>query len=486
VAVGEGPPSAVGTAVLGGGIVGRIVLVIVRDGVIDGVRVRVGVRDGVNVFDGVKVLVAVGVSDGVLVNVFDGVNVHVCDGVKVSEGVIVKVSVGVKVKVQVGSGVRDGVWLAVSVGSTACVGSTTISGSRGAQPASTAIKPVSTTAPSSRVAFMMRMARPFHRRCTLTFAALIIGMFAAACQTSPEAVILPTEARLPAATPAPLLMATRGLGAIPTDIPLPTAVPVTPLAAPPTFTLPALPTSVQMPADAAASTGDIRIGTSAQGREISARRFGSGPVGIVLAGGMHGGWEANTVVLAEQLIAHFERNPGDLPPDISLYIVPAVNPDGLPRGRTPEGRFNARGVDLNRNWGCGWQAEAVWRDQAVSAGAGPFSEPETQALSAFLMQVRPAVALFYHSSAGGIFAGRCAQPIRDADSETMSAVYGAAAGYSFGQPFSAYPVTGTAAAWADGQGIAAADVELYTSTDAEFTRNLRGLMALMAWASGGS
>jgi hypothetical protein len=68
----------------------------------------------------------------------------------------------------------------------------------------------------------------------------------------------------------------------------------------------------------------------------------------------------------------------------------------------------------------------------------------------------------------------------------MSAVYGAAAGYSFGQPFSAYPVTGTAAAWADGQGIAAADVELYTSTDAEFARNLRGLMALMAWASGGS
>jgi hypothetical protein len=330
----------------------------------------------------------------------------------------------------------------------------------------------------------MRIAYPFQRTCTLFILLCIIGMFASACQTSPEVAQLPSATSLPAATPVVLNLAesTRNLGSIPTSSPppmQPTLPPVTPL---PTFTLPAPQTALSRPeADVLAA---IPIGLSAEGREIHARRFGSGPVRIVLAGGMHGGWEANTVALMEGLIAHFEANPGDVPPDVTLYLIPVVNPDGLPRGRTADGRFNAHGVDLNRNWGCGWQAEAYWRDQAVSAGERPFSEPETQALSAFLMQVQPTAALFYHSAAGGVFAGNCAQPLRDADSAQMSAVYGEAAGYSFGQSFSAYPVTGTAASWADGQGIASADVELYTSTDAEFERNLRGVLALMAWASG--
>jgi hypothetical protein len=245
--------------------------------------------------------------------------------------------------------------------------------------------------------------------------------------------------------------------------------------------IPTLPLmGIEMPADA------ILVGQSAGGRAIWARRFGTGERIIMLVGGMHGGWEANTVALVNELIAHFDANPDDVLSGVSLLLIPAANPDGIPYGRTPEGRFNANGVDLNRNWSCGWSASAVWRDQPVNPGAIPFSEPETRALAAFIGQVRPSVALFYHSAADGVFAGNCGERGgATVDSWVMAGVYGEAAGYSYGQAFSAYPVTGTAASWADGQGIASADVELRSWSESEFDANLRGVMALQRWILGG-
>lgn len=212
-----------------------------------------------------------------------------------------------------------------------------------------------------------------------------------------------------------------------------------------------------------------------------ARAFGEGDHVIVLVGGMHGGWEANTVALIDALLDHFEAHPDDVLAGIRLVLIPAANPDGLLRGRTPEGRFNANGIDLNRNWGCDWLPEAVWRNQPVNPGPGPLSEPETSALAAYLLQLRPNVALFYHSAAAGVFAGHCNG---DHGSAAVAAIYGRAAGYTHGAAFSAYPVSGTAATWADGQGIAAADVELMTWTSSEVERNLRGLMALQRWLLG--
>src|SRR5690606_33536768 len=143
------------------------------------------------------------------------------------------------------------------------------------------------------------------------------------------------------------------------------------------------------------------IGSSVEGRPLVARSFGSGSRVIMLVGGMHGGYEANTVALIDALIAHFEANPTDVLPGVRLLLIPAANPDGLPRGRTPEGRFNSNGVDLNRNWGCDWSDTAVWRDQPVNPGPFPLSEPETTALANSIRQWRPAAVVFYHSAAGG-------------------------------------------------------------------------------------
>lgn len=233
-------------------------------------------------------------------------------------------------------------------------------------------------------------------------------------------------------------------------------------------------------ATATLQPNDILVGYSVQGRAITARRLGNGERVLMLVGGIHGGWEENTVMLLNQLIAHFESKPQAILPGISLVIVPAANPDGLVLGRTEAGRFNANGVDLNRNWPCDWSAQAFWRNQTVNAGAQPFSEPETRALSAFIQSLMPATVLFYHSAAGGVYAGECNG---DHGSMLMSQILGQATGYSFGDAFSAYPVTGTEASWVDGLGIPSADVELFSQSDPEFDRNLAGVMALQQWLS---
>ena len=311
----------------------------------------------------------------------------------------------------------------------------------------------------------------------LTAACAPVGVTPSAAPTIP-----PATAAAQAAPP------TRELHTIPTV----TAQPTSPPAATPSLAaaLPAPTVTVlnwiaqrdpfllQVPAVA---PEDEIIGLSAGNHALVARRYGNGPRLLMLVGGMHGGYEQNTVALAERLAAHFAANPQDIPAGWSVVIVPAANPDGLLRGQNAEGRFNAHGVDLNRNWGCGWEPTAVWRATPVSPGAAPFSEPETQALSATILRLQPEAVLFFHSKAGGVFAGDCPTDPVPGDWEQMAAVYGEASGYSYGQSFSAYPVTGTAASWADGQGIFSADVELETDNLAEFDRNLRGVLAVMRW-----
>lgn len=219
------------------------------------------------------------------------------------------------------------------------------------------------------------------------------------------------------------------------------------------------------------------FGQSALRRELVAWRFGSSPTTLMLVGGVHGGWESNTTQLMNELIQHFQANPQDAL--TSIIIIPALNPDGASLGRVLEGRFNGHLVDLNRNWGCGWEETAYFRSQEVSPGAAPFSEPETGALSQLISDIRPATVLFYHSAADGVFAGDCGDS--RGVSEAMSAVLGEATGYSYGARFSAYPVTGTGPAWVSSIGIPSADVELETWQTSEFERNLRGIMAVQCW-----
>lgn len=222
-------------------------------------------------------------------------------------------------------------------------------------------------------------------------------------------------------------------------------------------------------------TSRLLLGQSVEGRPIWAWQFGDGPWRIVLVGGIHGGYEANSTLLAKQIIGHLLANPTQVLPGIQLVIIPTANPDGLARGEGLEGRFNANGVDLNRNWGCGWSAEAYLRDIPVHAGPYPFSEPETQALRDYFLTQPPDAVIFYHSSLGAVFTGECGDEHPPA--QWLGEQIAEATGYPY-EHFTYYDVTGDATNWLAEQGVAALVVELSTRTDTEFQRNWRGIVAL--------
>ncbi|MEO0562072.1 MAG: M14 family metallopeptidase [Chloroflexota bacterium] len=314
-----------------------------------------------------------------------------------------------------------------------------------------------------------------HRLVTLI--ALILAL--AACAPTPAA---PTVT--PTATETPRQLATRRPTQTPRAIATWTASPAPPTATPSITPIPPTPLVVTRPPTITPTPDDsLVIGQSAGGRDIVGHQIGNGPRVILLVGGVHAGTERNTVELMNGLLEHFRANRDDIAPDFSLMIIPAMNPDGL-AATGVAGRFNANGVDLNRNWSCGWQPDARWSGGPVDPGARPFSELETQAVAALIGRLAPEVALFYHSAADGVFPGDC--PLRGTEwrGGQLAAVYGNAADYSFGSAFTAYPVTGTAPSWVDGMGIPSLDVELSSASDPQFARNLRAVLAVQCWLQG--
>jgi len=233
------------------------------------------------------------------------------------------------------------------------------------------------------------------------------------------------------------------------------------------------------------------VGESFNRLPITSYRFGTGEIAIVLVGAIHGGYEWNTSLLAYEFMDYFMANPEMVPPSITLHIIPAANPDGLYAvtnrvGRfsadevisdTVPGRFNGRNVDLNRNWDCQWAPSAYWRDTLVSGGEFPFSEPENQVLRDFILAIDPAMVLFWHSAADGVFAAGC--PETHIPSYQLATIYGLAAGYPIYERFYHYPITGDAGDWLAAQGIPTLSVELETHESLDWEQNLAGLLALL-------
>jgi len=237
------------------------------------------------------------------------------------------------------------------------------------------------------------------------------------------------------------------------------------------------------------------IGSSVEGRKIEAYAFGDGDTNILLVGGIHGGYEWNSVLLAYQFIDYYTANPTSIPENITVTIVPAANPDGLfavtkKEGRfsvadtlyedtsSGFGRFNANGVDLNRNFNCKWQVESTWRDKTVSTGTSPFSEPESRAIKSIVESSKPAAVLFFHSQAGAIYASECENGILPVTRNVMSA-YSFASGYKAIDVFDSYSVTGDAEGWLASIGIPAITIELETRETVEWQKNFAGVTAVL-------
>ncbi len=84
---------------------------------------------------------------------------------------------------------------------------------------------------------------------------------------------------------------------LPTEVPSPS----------PTVTLTALPTSTNTPPPFGET---FVIGYSNENRPLEVTRFGNGPIQRLIVAGIHGGYEGNTIALAEELIGPYSDSPG--------------------------------------------------------------------------------------------------------------------------------------------------------------------------------
>lgn len=246
--------------------------------------------------------------------------------------------------------------------------------------------------------------------------------------------------------------------------------------------------------DVALSADITLIGTSVEGRSIEAYTVGAGETDILFIGGIHGGYEWNTILLAEEMIEYFRENPTAIPENITAHIVPNLNPDGTvtvlgtstlrntdtaaaPTG-IAAGRFNANGVDLNRNFDCRWSESAVWRGNPVGTGSGPFSEPESVAIRDYIEQISPTAVVVWHSRAGNVYGAECGGAVSPETLALMN-TYATAAGYGAVPVFDAYVVQGAIEDWLAGQGIPTVSVEFDTRDSSEFEKNLAGTLATL-------
>lgn len=219
------------------------------------------------------------------------------------------------------------------------------------------------------------------------------------------------------------------------------------------------------------------IGTSVQGRSISAYYFGSGPNTVIYTGAIHGD-EASTRSLMLRWIDDLEVKAKTIPSDKTVVVVPMINPDGVAAGR----RTNANNVDLNRNFSTSdWRKDITTVTNAPFPGGGgsaAMSEPETRAIAGLVARLRPQLVLSYHSIGGVVAANQSG--ISAARTRTYSNLsgYGNSTG-STGEVFE-YAVSGTADDYyAQKLGVASILVELGSHSYHQFERNQKAMWAML-------
>lgn len=224
------------------------------------------------------------------------------------------------------------------------------------------------------------------------------------------------------------------------------------------------------------------IGLSVAGRPLEVHRFGYGAHAKLIVAGIHGGYEWNTIALADELIAYLKEYPETVPTDTRLFILRALNPDGEARSKSFDGRANENGVDLNRNfpnlWQAEWSRDGCWSYGPITAGSGPASEPETQALMNFILTNDIEALISYHSAALGIFPG--GQP-PDPASLNLAETIASISNYPYPPIDIGCQFSGQLIDWASEHGIAAVDIELHNHQDTDFEENLVILARFLHW-----
>ena len=130
------------------------------------------------------------------------------------------------------------------------------------------------------------------------------------------------------------------------------------------------------PSAATAITEDLRlqliaeepVGRSVRGQPIHQIRIGNGRYVILMLASIHGNESAGTPLL-NRLAEHLQHHTEALS-DCTVVLLPQVNPDGVQNAS----RYNAQGVDLNRNF------PADNRQNSRRYGMHALSEPESLAI----------------------------------------------------------------------------------------------------------
>jgi len=237
------------------------------------------------------------------------------------------------------------------------------------------------------------------------------------------------------------------------------------------------------------------IGTSVEGRDITAYNFGTGSKEVLFVAGLHGGYEWNTSLVAFQLVDYLKQNPTAVPSGEKVTVIPVANPDGLFKVTGTEGvftsadvsssqstqisgRYNANSIDLNRNFDCDWQPTGKWQNTTVKAGSGAFSEPESAAIRDYVNSNIPTAVVVWYSAAGGVFASSCHQGVLS-ETTTLTNLFAKASGYKAYETFDFYQITGDMVNWLAKNSIPAISVLLTNHTDTEWTKNLAGITAIL-------
>lgn len=223
------------------------------------------------------------------------------------------------------------------------------------------------------------------------------------------------------------------------------------------------------------------IGYSARGRALKAYYFGTGAKKLLLIGALHGN-ESNTSVMLNQWVSYLRSNQSSISSDRTFVIVPATNPDGA----AANNRFNANGVDLNRNWDLpDWQALTYWGNNSYPNGGGsaPFSEPETRSLRDLVARENPGLIVTYHSAANLVIGGGA--------SNSFASWYSGLTGYGLStnsgeeetgcQSAVGYCVTGTMEEWSGKHGNPTIVVEFSSMANPEYNKNLPALKGLLTY-----
>lgn len=237
------------------------------------------------------------------------------------------------------------------------------------------------------------------------------------------------------------------------------------------------------------------IGSSVEERDITAYHYGTGDTELLFVGGIHGGYEWNTVLVAYELMDYLDKNPTVIPANVKVTVIPVLNPDGLNKvagtpgrftkadvpavlAQTVPGRFNANTVDINRNFDCDWQATGKWQNTNVSGGSKVFSEPESQAIRDYVTTHKVVAAVVWYSAAGGVFASSCHNDVSE-ETSTLTTLFAKASGYPAYQSFDFYAITGDMVNWFAKKEIPAISVLLTTHEDTEWSKNKAGVEALL-------